>query len=344
MYRYKLIFLLLISTHITGCSNYYASQDNFNDRIDTWLGENNFLKIENSLNSLSKDHLYYKTIVAKKPLIKKKKQNFIKSTLAKADNFQRADKWQNALDIFDNALDKTGKNKPLETARNKLLKERDTQVNELRKNMLLRRARALVQYMPIYKKLEKLIPKDYSAQYDINKYKKEKEELVAHLNDCGKSALKNKNSSLAEECYSLSNKLKNSKQILSLLNNIKNKRKTNEKKRKESELIALYQESYNSGDFPKARLYLGKLISLKPGQKKTLELKAQLDRDINSRVEKGITKGKKLYSQSKIASALAIWKDLLIYDPKNEELTALISRADKVNRKIKKLEKSSTNK
>ena len=344
MNRYKLIIFILISTQIISCSNYYASKDNFNEQIDIWLGENNFAKIENSLTSLSKDHPDYKIIISKKPVIDKKKQNFIKITLSKADNFQRADKWQEALDTLNNALDKTGKNKKIETARNNLLTERDTQVNELRQNMLLKQARALIQYKSIYKKLEKLIPEDYSAQFDINKYKIEKEEAIAHLNNCGKVALRNKNSPLAEECYSLSYKLKNSKQTLTLLNKIKNKRKKSEQKRKESELIALYQRYYNSGDFPKARLYLSKLINLKPGQKKTLELKKQLDRDINSRVEKGITKGKKLYSQAKIASALAIWKDLLAYDPKNEELTSLITRAEKVSKKIKKLKKSSNNK
>ena len=207
--------------------------------------------------------------------------------------------------------------------------------------MLLRRARALVQYSPIYRKLEKLIPQDYSAQYDINKYKKEKEETINQLNECGKDALKLKDIPLTEECYTLSHKLKKSKTTLTLLNNIKTKRKKEESKKKENQLISLYQNAYNSGDFPKARLYLDKLIHLKPGQKKTLELKSQLDRDINSRVEKGITKGKKLYSQGKISSALKLWQDLLAYDPKNEELTSLIIRADKVSKKIKKLEKSS---
>ena len=340
---YKLILFLFISTHIIGCSKYYASQDNFNSQIDAWLVEDKFSKIETSLKSLSKDHPDYKRIIFRKPAIKKKKNAFIQTTLTKADNFQKADKWQEALDTFIDALDKTGKNQEIDNARNELLKERDTQVNELRKNMLLRRARALVQYKPIYTKLEKLIPKDYNAQDDINKHNKEQEETVTHLNNCGKIASSNKNFSLAEECYSLSIELKSSKQVLALLNNIKNKRKKNEDKRKEGELVSLYEESYNSGDFPKARHYLDKLISLKPGQTKTLELKAQLDRDINYRVEKGITKGKKLYSQGKISHALTIWKDLLAYDPKNEELTALISRADKVSKKIKKLEKSSTN-
>jgi len=344
MNHYILITLLLVITHMTGCSNYYASQGDFNERINTWLNENNFLKIDESISRLSKDHPDYKIIISKKTTIKNRKQIFIKATLNKANNLQRADKWQEALDVFNNALNKTGKNKKIEKARKELLTERDTQVNELRKNMLLRRARALTQYKPIYKKLEKLIPNDYSAQYDINKYKKEKEETIAKLNNCGKTAIKIKNSSLAEECYSLSNKLKRSKKILTLLNNMKNKRKKSEDKRKESELITLYQEAYDSGDFPKARLYLSNLISLKPGQKKTLELKAQLDRDINSRVEKGITRGKRLYSQGKISAALALWQNLLAYDPKNEELTSLIIRADKVSKKIKKLKKSSANK
>ena len=89
----------------------------------------------------------------------------------------------------------------------RLVDERDTQVNELRKNMLLRRARALVQYQAIYEKLEKLIPDDYSARYDITKYKKEKLDISSELMDCGEYALDIKNYSLAEECIDLSNQL-----------------------------------------------------------------------------------------------------------------------------------------
>lgn len=338
-----LLFFLLVLLQVSACSHFYAHSDNLNAQIDEWLAENEYAKIDNTLKYLSSAHPDYKKIKSRKIEIAKKKADYIDKVIAEANKKVAAEQWQQALDVYAEAQKKLPDEKTLNEHKARLLDERDTQVQELRKNMLLRRARALVQYQAIYQKLEKLIPDDYSARYDINRYNSEKQEIAAELLECGDYALEEKDYSLAEECVDLSNQLTASKEKQKSLAAIRKKKKYLDDKRRSSELIEAYQAAYDSGDFPKARYHLETLIAMDSSQSKARELKAQLDRDINMRVEKGITRGKTLYSKGKINEALKIWEDLLKIDPKNEELATLISRGKKVSTKIKKLEKSATN-
>jgi len=335
--------LFLIATQITGCASYYASKSNYNETIDDWLENNEFSKIQNSLKKLSKDHPDYKKISARKSNLELKEKIYIETSLTSAKNYLQQEKWREALDIYESSLEKVENNKELLNAKKELIKERNMQVTELRKNMLLRRARALVQYKPIYIKLKKLIPNDYSAQYDINKFDNEKYEASDQLMNCGQQALKNNNYVLAEECFNLSNQLTASKETLALINKTKQIIKRNSNKKKTGDLINAYNEAYDSGNFPKARLHLDQLLAVNPNHKKSRQLKEQLDRDINTRIEKGINLGKIQYSEGKINAALKTWQDSSKLDPKNEELSALINRAKKVSSKIETLEKSPAN-
>ena len=337
-YRYTFICLILLQ--VSGCAHYYAQTNDLNSRIDEWLQDNEYAKIDAVLTALSTDHPDYKAITSKQKNIAVKKSVFIANTINDANKLLAEDKWQQAIDTYDNALVKVGDEDQLIADRNKLIKERNTQVHELRKNMLLRRSKALIQYAPIYSKLEKLIPQDYDARSDINNYKTETQEISSHLMNCADQALADNDYSLAEECITLSNQLVQTDEKQALLEKTRNKRKYLDDKRRSRELIESFNESYNSGDFPKARYHLDTLLALDSENKKALELKAQLDRNINSRIEKGIIKGKNLYSQGKINQALEVWQELLEIDPKNEELTSLVARGKKVSKKIRKLEKA----
>lgn len=339
------IYLVLVSlfSQLTGCAHYYAARSNFNDKISEWLKENEYTKIESSLEKLSPQHQNYKKISSRKNNIANKKAAYINNILQTAKNFQNKEQWQAAIDTYNSALSKIKNNTQLIKAKNKLLTERDMQVTELRKNMLLRRSRALLQYQPIYIKLKKLIPNDHRAQYDIYKFENEINETSRLLANCGKQAFDKKNYTLAEECYDLSVKLVASKKIEKLKNNVKNIIKHDNEIKTAHDLISAYHSAYESGNFPKARLHLDQLLAINPEHKQTQQLKEQLDRDINTRIEKGINIGKTQYSEGKINIALKTWQELSKLDPKNEELSALISRAQKVSSKIEKLEKSPGN-
>lgn len=337
------LICLILFFQLTGCSQFYARRDNLNEQIDTWLKENEFGKIESTIKYMSASHPDYKKIRDRKTELANAKKAFIDNTISQANKLVGEQKWQQALDLYTNAQTKIPDDPTLIRQKTDLVSERDSQVKELRKDMMLRRGRALVQYQTIYEKLEKLIPDDYSARYDITRYEKEKQDVAGELQDYGEYSLDSKNYALAEECISLSNQLVPTSEKQKTLNNIIKTRKVVEDKRRSNELLDAYQKAYENGDYAKAREQLEALIALDAGNKQARELKTRLDRDINLRVEHDIARGKTLYSEGKINEALAIWEALLKIDPKNEELTSLITRGKKVSTKIKTLEKSSAN-
>jgi tetratricopeptide (TPR) repeat protein len=338
-----LLVTLLLASQLYGCSQFYAHRDNLNEQIDSWLVENEYGKIESTLKYLSTSHPDYQKIKDRKPALTAARKAYIENVTSKADKLVADQQWQQAIDLYTEAQAKVPDDPTLIKRKTSLIDERDSQVKELRKDMMLRRGRALVQYQSIYQKLEKLIPDDYGARYDINRYHKEKQDVAAELMEYGEYSLDSRNYVLAEECIDLSNSLAPSAEKKKMLANIVRTRKNIDDKRRSNELLEAYEKAYDSGDFAKAGSHLETLLKLDSNNKQARELKTKLDRDIKRRVESGIERGKTLYSLGKINEALSIWEGLLKIDPKNEELASLITRGKKVSTKIKTLEKTSNN-
>ena len=342
MKRLNLLLLLLVAIQITACSRYYAISDDLNGRINGWLETNDFELIDSTLEHLKPDHPDYKTIKARTAEIKERKQAFINNSLQQAKTFVEQNKWQEAMDLLDLAMDKAPDSKDLETLHEKLDKQRNEQVIELRKNMLLARARSLIEYEAIYQKLDLLIPNDYAARNDIENYQNERETIASHLMNCNEHALTNNDFTLAETCLELSNKLVASTEKQQMLESIKRKRKLQENKQKVKQLMDSYEEAHQAGDLAKARSHLNSLLKIDPEYSKAQQLITVVENEIKQLINKGIQEGKELYSKGKINQALTLWNNLLLIDPENQELPALIARAQKISNKIEKLEKSST--
>jgi tetratricopeptide (TPR) repeat protein len=326
----------------SGCSHFYALSSDLNTQIDRWLADDEYQKIEETLKHISTKHAEYKTIDRRRSEITRKKNNYIKSTLASSQKLRDSGKWQTALETLNDALDKLPGNKKLLKERNALISERDLRINELRKHMLIRKARALIQYEPIYNNLNQLIPNDYEAKSEIDDYNEDRAELADLLMSCSNHALESSDYYMAAECLSLSNQLVKTRHKTDLLKTTLAKRKTIDDKRKSKHLLNLYQQAYEKKDYHNARYNLEILSTIKPDDKKIQKLKADLEKEIQFLLEHDINQGKTLYSSGKISEALAIWENLLNIDPDNNELIALITRAKKVTQKLQELEESAT--
>lgn len=342
MKRLNLLLLLLVAIQITACSRYYAISDDLNGRINGWLETNDFELIDSTLEHLKPDHPDYKAIKARTAEISERKQAFVTGSLQQAKVFVEQNKWQEALDLLETSMDKVPENKDLESLHEKLDQQRNEQVIELRKNMLLARARSLIEYETIYQKLDLLIPNDYAARNDIENYQNERETIASHLMNCNEHALTNNDFSLAETCLELSNKLVASSEKQQLLENIRRKRKLQENKQKVKQLMDSYEEAHKAGDLAKARTHLNSLLKIDPEYSKAQQLITVVENEIKQLIDKGIEEGKALYSKGKINQALTLWNNLLLIEPENQELPTLIARAQKISKKIEKLEKSSS--
>jgi tetratricopeptide (TPR) repeat protein len=333
-----IIALACISVH--SCVLLPTTPQSLNQKIDQLLTENEFDEIEFTLQRASKDDPLYAYIINRKQSINSKRTQYIDSTLAKADKFLKANKWQQALDTYNNALLKINNEPRLSNQKEALLVERNKQVTALRKDMLMKKANALVSYKIIYKKLQQLIPDDYSAQFDINRYENDRIEIAEHLMKCGEQALNKKQYILASECYSLSNKLEPTKQKAKLVSQINSELTNKSLLKRRNKLLAAYRSAYDKYNYNKARKYLNALLDINPSHPKANDLLAILNKEIDDQITSKINIGKDLYSKKKIDEALKIWQQALKIEPANNELIELINHAKKVSKKIRSLEQS----
>ena len=339
----NLIIIIVTVSIAVSCTGYYAKSGDLNSQIDIWLQQHKFARIDETLKLLEKTHPDYKKIKARIPAINKQKNSYINNAISTARKHKSKNQWQSAIDGLERAIDNIPGNKKLIAEYESLITEREIRINELRKMMLIRKARTLLQYASVYKQLQQLIPNDYNAQIEIEEYDREKQEIADLLMSCTNHALLKRDYFLATECLTLSNQLLPSKEKQGLLKTAVAKRKKLDKKRRSKQLLSNFHQARNSQDYASARYNLEILLDLDPKDKTYIRLKKQLETDINNRLKNDIQQGKVLYSKGNISGALETWESLLQIDPANEELITLIARAKKVTRKIEKLEQSQQN-
>ena len=336
----RLIFIIMACSITHACTLLPTTPESLNKNIIEWLAENEFDKIDYALKKISKNDKKYSYIIDKTSSITTARNKFIKETSAAAITFQRNNQWQKALQTYNHALDKIEDEPRLQKEKTALLNERDKQVTNLRKDMLMKRANALISYKIIYSKLHKLIPEDYSAQFDINRFDNDRIEVANHLRMCGDQATKNKNYTLARDCYYLSNELEPSKQKSQLVTSLNKQLKDISNQKRHIKLLSAYQSAYDKHEYNLAKSHLNKLLSISPSHAKGRSLLASLNKEVQEWVSSKIEVGKERYSKKKINSALEIWRQALRLEPENPELLQLISRAEKVSQKIQSLEKT----
>ena len=230
MKQLNLIIIIVAVALTASCSDYYMHSKNLDSQIDIWLREHQYTRIENTLKLLEKDHPDYKKITARIPDIKKKKNSYINKIIKTTSTRKNNGQWQSAIDGIELALSKNPGDKKLTAEYELLINERDILINELRKMMLIRKARTLLQYASVYQQLERLIPNDYNAQFEIDEYNREREEIADLLMGCTNHALANRDYFLATECLTLSNQLVSSKEKQQLLKTAVANRKKVDKK------------------------------------------------------------------------------------------------------------------
>jgi len=335
------IFLIgLISLALFSCALIQPTPENLNADIELWLEQNEFDKIDKAFNKIPVDDARYQSAIDRKSLIDEKRKNFIQSASESAKNFQQQDKWQQALNTYDDALNKIHDQPVLSQGRADLILERDAQIDTLKKDMMMQRANALISYKKIYDKLLALIPEDRRAQQDIHHYNKNRLEVAQQLNMCGEQARKNKQYLLASDCYALSNQLEPTQQKQLWITSI-NKQLIRQSTRKSSnELLTAYLVAYNKHEYKKAQQHLKTLLAADPSHEKTRKLLASLNNEISEMALKKINAGKTLYNKKKIDEALKVWQQALLLEPDNDEIIELINRAKKVSKKIQSLEKN----
>lgn len=330
--------IIALCALLQSCSMIISSPDQTNENIDQWLAENNYSKIERTFEAININRPEYRQLLSRKGEVETKKAAYIQSTITQADQLQQNQQWQKAISLYETALRNTNHAAKLEKHYNQLLHLRKQEVISLRKQLLLKDANTLISYKPIYERLEQLLPSDYQAKNDLNRYQNYVNATTRQLDNCAEEAMKRYQYNLARECYLLSHALLPDKKkeqgidsLDTMIKNVSNKKSYNE-------LFIAYRTEYQNKNYHLARKNLQTILELNPQHEQASKLLDSLTQEINTLVNKKLSLGRDLYSKQKIDAALAQWKQAKEMDPDNAEIDHLISRAEKVQKKIESLE------
>ncbi|HED35428.1 MAG TPA: hypothetical protein ENJ08_14630 [Gammaproteobacteria bacterium] len=339
LFRNSTLFLILcICLFNYSCSLQKPSPESINSDINNWLDKKQFLKIDAVFKSIDPEDPEYNSILKRKPFIENIKKSYIKSTSATANQLKNNNQWHEAIELYSQALANLGDKPLLITEQALLIAERNNRISELKKKLLIKRAKSLASYQSIYQELNQLIPNDSSAQYDIRRYKKDKKYVSERLEKCGELANVNKQLKIAIECFSLSYELSPDKHKLDHIKTLEATLNKSKSQQKYAELLAAYKTAHNKKKYITAKKHLNELLKIAPDHKEARQLLRKLNKEIKGIVQNLLSSGKYSYSQNKINEALTAWKKAQKIAPGNKELNQLIYRAEKVSKKIESLE------
>lgn len=323
---------------IQACSLVKPTPADLNTSINLWLSEHSYDNIDNALKSINKNEINYKKIFSRKAEIHRKKQIYISNIVDTSNKYKKNHQWQLAITTYRNALKSNENNKTLKESLSELLKERNQNARIIKNKLLVNRTTNLLSYKKSYEQLNLLLPDDAATQYEIRLYKSELIKASRQLNECGKSAENSKQYSLAKDCYTQAYRISPSPLQHIKIKNLQTTIKNSTHQKTYSTLLKSYQVAHNNKKYNNALKSLEKILSLNSGHQQAIKLHAKLKLEINDFVASKMSLGKELYSQKKIQAALTIWKQAKELAPNNSELIQLITRAEKVSKKIESLE------
>lgn len=320
------------------CAFLIPPPESLDQQISLWLKEKKFDRIESSFKQIDSRQEKYKNILKRKPEIAREKKQYIEQTSKQAQTLKTKQKWQQSIDLYKLALGNIENEPRLSKELKQLIDQRDQQISILRKNLLIKNARAQVSYDDIYNRLIQLVPDDSAANRDMQQHNETKTDLSIKLESCGAQAFKDNLMQLAYDCYSVSNLIAPTKQKQYWVERT-SKRLINEKNHKlYADLLDQYNTAYNNKQYNQAKVQLTKILAINPDHKQATQLLDKLESEIHRLISGKISMGKELYSNQKINEALIIWRQAQKLSPDSEELTQLIQRAEKVSKKIQSLE------
>lgn len=332
------LLIIALCTLLQSCSMIISSPEQTDEKISQWLSENNFSKIESTFEAININQAEYRHLLSRKDEVASRKATYIKNIITQAEQLQQNQHWQEAVSLYEIALRNTDHDPELEKHYEKLLKQREQEIINLRKQLLLKDANTLISYKPIYERLEQLLPSDLSARNDLNRYRNYVNATTRQLDNCAEDAIKRHQYNLAKECYLLSHALApvehkqhGIERLDSMIKNVSNQKFY-------SKLFAAYRTEYQNKNYHLARTNLKTILKLNPQHEQARKLLDSLTQEIDILVNKKLSLGRDLYSKQKIDEALVQWKKAREMDPDNAEIDQLISRAEKVQKKIESLE------
>jgi hypothetical protein len=338
--------LIALVLFTSGCALLYTFDDQLEQRIDTWIQQQEYGKALATLEYVRPTHAKYDRLLKKKQQILTLSKSLADDTVRRSQQHMKVYQWQEADNLYQQGLEKMPHNPQLESAYQEFNKQRDHYLTTLHYQLFIYKAQWLNKNTRIQHDLAHATPNDSSATRALKQHDEEVQTVYQELLHCGMDSINQNELELAEQCLLLAEQLQPGGKSQTALSQVQEqlalleKRKTNITPRQTEELLELSKQAMGKNNLKQSQ----KLFNQIPAKDHSLtpikQFKKSLDERIANNVSQGIEMGRKLYSQGEVENALAVWNDLRELDPDNEQLDSHIERANRVLNKLKTLKKT----
>ncbi len=345
MNRAQLLWLLVPILLQTGCT-VFTSYDQGETQINQWVKEEQYGKALSALGNVDATDPDYYVAAKKRKQVEALAAKYAHSIRQKNKRLLAAGKWAEALDSYDDAIDRLPDSVVLKDGLAQLHQRQAHELERVELKRLYGYAAWLKDALPLFDDLVRIDPRNSEAKQRQKRIQREAELLAEELTQYGDRALANNRLKEAERLLKLATQLSNSPATQESMKNLRQQKiQTKRQQRAQAlkrktitdKLLKQFNKSYTEKDFSHARKVLDALdeAGMKTSQHKELQKKLQLaiDREATRLMREGVN----AYSRSQYEQAIITWKQVLKLQPNNKQAKESLQRAEKVLERLNEL-------
>ncbi|HED16588.1 MAG TPA: tetratricopeptide repeat protein [Gammaproteobacteria bacterium] len=259
--------------------------------------------------------------------------------------------WDGAYRLLRESLGKYSGGEKLQAAEREFINRNSADWRELYARMLIAKADWVLQTEKLQQSINNTQAQNISSGYK-NHAPAERKTIAKQLYDFGKMAYDEGNLELANDLYTMSDKLDPSLdtgrakaqldqlryQRIQREQQAQQKKAIQQRRQRVKKLSKTIEEYLRTGDLIAARNWLAKLRAADRHSKEYEALRKRLTEKLDARIHVMLNRGNALYSNNRYEESILVWKSALELDPKNSKIQANISRAERVLKRLNELE------
>lgn len=355
----RVFFVFILVTLLASCSQYYATRTDVGSHIDHWLAQDEYGKIFSTIDNVKKDHPQYSQLQKMLPSIRALAHNYEKTISEQALIQAQSHHWQEAMDIYEQGIEKYPQSVLLRNERQRFLNDRDEYLSYLDRKYLYDQGEWLLKALPRQQEIVRTAPKEKDQHQLLEELQDLARETEKKLGRYGLDAMDAEKFLIADRYLSLANTLHPRAEYRIALAHIQQKishhdmekekekgkegQKTSSTKKSKistqhlKRFFEYFEEAYERQEWMEAKEYLAEIKRLAPRSSKTRDAEQRLQEQIDAYIQAQIESGEHQYSQGEFERALKTWEAALPLAPENEDLNKHIARAKKVLENLEEL-------
>jgi len=357
MKHMRLLWLLPLLAMQSGCV-LITSYSKGEGKIQHWVKEKQYGNALQALKNIDPKDPDYLKAAEKRKQVEALAAAYEHDVRKQNDRLLRNGKWAEALDSYDEALDRLPESAVLKDGLAQLHRDQARELERLEMKQLIAHGNWLKRTLPTYRDIARVDPRNNTAQIRLKTKQREAEELADELAIYGNRALANNELSKAEELLQLASDLSSTPAIRESLKKLHQQqsqtaqrarqRREAQQRRQQAQqrehqrtverLLHKYRTAFEKHDYRQAQKHLQ---ALKTARLETRRYRA-LEQELNSAIDKEASRlfdiGVNAYSRGHFETAAENWRKVLSLQPGNKQAQENLQRAERVLNKLQELQ------